>query len=98
VKITFAISFHVMGKLGEDKLFPFVKTFCLSIFSLPELGKLNFDAFSEIAGHFLEEEDDEAMQQELKEAFRLYDREGMFCSVQFFTEKNILHKPGASMP
>ncbi|OXA58759.1 Troponin C, isoform 1 [Folsomia candida] len=33
-------------------------------------GKLNFDAFSEIAGHFLEEEDDEAMQQELKEAFR----------------------------
>jgi len=39
-------------------------------------GKLNFDAFSEIAGHFLEEEDDEAMQQELKEAFRLYDREG----------------------
>lgn len=29
-----------------------------------------------IAGHFLEEEDAEAMQQELKEAFRLYDREG----------------------
>jgi len=40
------------------------------------LGKLNFDAFTEIAGHFLEEEDDEAMLQELKEAFRLYDREG----------------------
>ena len=39
-------------------------------------GKLNFDSFTEIAGHFLEEEDDEAMQQELKEAFRLYDREG----------------------
>jgi len=39
-------------------------------------GKINFDAFSEIAGHFLEEEDDEAMLQELKEAFRLYDREG----------------------
>lgn len=39
-------------------------------------GKLNFDAFSEIASHFLEDEDDEAMQQELKEAFRLYDREG----------------------
>jgi len=38
--------------------------------------KINFDAFSEIAGHFLEEEDDEAMLQELKEAFRLYDREG----------------------
>lgn len=39
-------------------------------------GRINFDAFSEIAGHFLEEEDDEAMLQELKEAFRLYDREG----------------------
>lgn len=39
-------------------------------------GKVNFDSFCVIAGHFLEEEDDEAMQQELKEAFRLYDREG----------------------
>ncbi|KAG4080700.1 hypothetical protein HA402_013230 [Bradysia odoriphaga] len=39
-------------------------------------GKVNFDGFSNIAGHFLEEEDAEAMQQELKEAFRLYDREG----------------------
>jgi len=39
-------------------------------------GKLNFDAFSEIAGHFMEEEDAEAMMEELKEAFRLYDREG----------------------
>lgn len=39
-------------------------------------GKVNFDGFTNIAGHFLEEEDSEAMQQELKEAFRLYDREG----------------------
>ncbi|GLV35099.1 Troponin C at 25D [Carabus blaptoides fortunei] len=39
-------------------------------------GRVNFDGFCNIAGHFLEEEDDEAMQQELKEAFRLYDREG----------------------
>ncbi|XP_044739044.1 troponin C isoform X1 [Chrysoperla carnea] len=39
-------------------------------------GKVNFDAFCNIAAHFLEEEDAEAMQQELKEAFRLYDREG----------------------
>lgn len=61
--------------------------------------KVNFDGFCNIASHFLEEEDDEAMQQsvliaflynthnnwprnpilscrELKEAFRLYDREG----------------------
>nr|CAD7406943.1 unnamed protein product [Timema cristinae] len=34
-------------------------------------GKVNFDGFTRIAAHFLEEEDAEAMQQELKEAFRL---------------------------
>lgn len=40
-------------------------------------GKVNFDGFANIAANFLiEEEDAEAMQQELKEAFRLYDREG----------------------
>lgn len=40
-------------------------------------GKVNFEGFTGIAGHFFaEEEDAEAMQQELKEAFRLYDREG----------------------
>merc|ERR1719222_724500 len=31
-------------------------------------GKLNFQSFIEIAANFLEEEDDEAMQNELKEA------------------------------
>ncbi|KAL1123182.1 hypothetical protein AAG570_002269 [Ranatra chinensis] len=39
-------------------------------------GKVNLDGFCRIAGHFLEEDDSEAMQEELKEAFRLYDREG----------------------
>merc|ERR1711928_101801 len=39
-------------------------------------GKLNFQSFFDIAANFLEEEDDEAMQNELKEAFRLYDKEG----------------------
>jgi Ca2+-binding EF-hand superfamily protein len=39
--------------------------------------KVNFSSFCRVAGHFLVEEDDEAMQQELKEAFRLYDKEGM---------------------
>ncbi|XP_008469064.1 troponin C [Diaphorina citri] len=39
-------------------------------------GKVNFDGFCRIATHFLEEDDAEAMQEELKEAFRLYDREG----------------------
>jgi len=34
--------------------------------------------------HFLEEEDSEAMQEELKEAFRLYDREGTSSSVRTY--------------
>ncbi|XP_062548224.1 troponin C isoform X2 [Armigeres subalbatus] len=42
-----------------------------------ETGRVNFDQFATIASNFLiEDEDAEAMQQELKEAFRLYDREG----------------------
>ncbi|KRT85713.1 HLH domain-containing protein [Oryctes borbonicus] len=39
-------------------------------------GLLNFDSFCKVACHFLESEDDEALQKELKEAFRLYDKEG----------------------
>ncbi|CAG9856422.1 unnamed protein product [Phyllotreta striolata] len=40
-------------------------------------GQVNFDSFYEIVSPFLEEDLDEAeTQQELKEAFRLYDREG----------------------
>lgn len=38
-------------------------------------GKVNFDSFCRVATHF-QEEDDEALQKELKEAFRLYDKEG----------------------
>lgn len=33
-------------------------------------GKVNFDTFCGIAGHFLDEEDNETTTQELKEAFR----------------------------
>ncbi|XP_011307671.1 troponin C [Fopius arisanus] len=38
-------------------------------------GVVSFDAFCRVACHF-QEEDDEALQKELKEAFRLYDKEG----------------------
>lgn len=41
-----------------------------------DTGKVNLDGFLAIAAGFLEEEDAEAIQNELKEAFRLYDREG----------------------
>ncbi|XP_076249926.1 troponin C-like [Rhynchophorus ferrugineus] len=41
-----------------------------------ETGTVNLDAFCRVASHFLENEDEEALQKELKEAFRLYDKEG----------------------
>lgn len=39
-------------------------------------GQIEFEEFCTLAAKFLVEEDAEAMQQELKEAFRLYDKEG----------------------
>jgi len=39
-------------------------------------GELEFEEFITLAARFMVEEDAEAMQQELKEAFRLYDKEG----------------------
>lgn len=39
-------------------------------------GQIEFPEFCALAAKFLVEEDAEAMQQELKEAFRLYDKEG----------------------
>lgn len=41
-------------------------------------GQIEFEEFCTLAARFLVEEDAEAMQQELKEAFRLYDKEGKF--------------------
>jgi Ca2+-binding EF-hand superfamily protein len=42
-------------------------------------GELEFEEFVTLAARFLVEEDAEAMQQELREAFRLYDKEGIIC-------------------
>ena len=39
-------------------------------------GRLEFHQFTNIAEKFIVEEDTEALQKELKEAFRLYDKEG----------------------
>ncbi|KAF4524254.1 hypothetical protein B566_EDAN008800 [Ephemera danica] len=39
-------------------------------------GQLEFEEFVILASRFLVEEDEEAMQKELREAFRLYDKEG----------------------
>jgi hypothetical protein len=43
---------------------------------LPESGRLEFDEFITLAAKFIIEEDAEAMEKELREAFRLYDKEG----------------------
>lgn len=39
-------------------------------------GQLEFEEFLQLCSRFLVEEDAEAMQEELREAFRLYDKEG----------------------
>ncbi|XP_042879969.1 troponin C-like [Penaeus japonicus] len=39
-------------------------------------GKINFDKFVIIASNFLQDDDDETITNELREAFRLYDKEG----------------------
>ncbi|XP_076306460.1 troponin C [Tachypleus tridentatus] len=39
-------------------------------------GELEFEEFMALAARFLVEEDAEAMQEELREAFRLYDKQG----------------------
>lgn len=46
-------------------------------------GQIEFPEFCTLAARFLVEEDAEAMQAELKEAFRLYDKEGNL--IQFET-------------
>jgi calmodulin len=43
---------------------------------VPGTGYLNFESFCKVAANFLENEDDEVLQKELKEAFRLYDKQG----------------------
>lgn len=46
-------------------------------------GELEFEEFVQLAAKFLIEEDEEALRAELKEAFRIYDREGESTNVAF---------------
>jgi len=41
-----------------------------------ETGKFSFYMFCQVAGKFMIEDDEEQMKEELKEAFRIYDKEG----------------------
>lgn len=55
-------------------------------------GELKFEEFCQLASRFLEEETDtEAVQHELREAFRLYDKEGNgYITTDVF--RDILHE------
>ncbi|XP_011503831.1 PREDICTED: ubiquitin-conjugating enzyme E2 S-like isoform X2 [Ceratosolen solmsi marchali] len=54
-------------------------------------GQLEFEEFCTLSARFLVEEDTEAMQQELREAFRLYDKEGNgYITTEVF--RDILHE------
>ncbi|KAG5325727.1 TNNC1 protein, partial [Pseudoatta argentina] len=55
-------------------------------------GELKFEEFCQLASHFLEEDTDtEAIQQELREAFRMYDKEGNgYITTEVF--RDILHE------
>ncbi len=58
-------------------------------------GLLEFGEFCQLAARFLVEEDEEALKKELKEAFRIYDKEGKLA-MQMATDKNnnkVRHKP-----
>ncbi|XP_011261323.1 troponin C-like [Camponotus floridanus] len=55
-------------------------------------GELKFEEFCQVASHFLEEDTNaEAVQEELREAFRLYDKEGNgYITTDVF--RDILHE------
>lgn len=54
-------------------------------------GELEFEEFCTLSARFLVEEDTEALQQELREAFRLYDKEGNgYITTDVF--RGILHE------
>lgn len=64
----------------------------ISEFDPFESGELSFQEFCGLASRFMEEDTDtEAMQQELREAFRLYDKEGNgYITTDVF--RDILHE------
>jgi len=52
----------------------------IALFDTIGSGELEFPEFCTLAAQFLIEEDTEQMHNELREAFRLYDKEGSSCS------------------
>lgn len=69
---------EIIAEVDEDGTLRFwIKWFVLDrVLSWLGSGELEFAEFVTLASRFMVEEDAEAMQAELKEAFRLYDKEG----------------------
>jgi len=79
--------FHVMGiKVTQAALQKIIEAV-----DTDGSGELEFEEFCELAAQFLIEEDAEQMQKELKEAFRLYDKEGNGY-ITTATLRDILHE------
>lgn len=55
---------------------------------------MEFEEFVTLAAKFIVEEDDEAMQKELKEAFRLYDKEGEYFQTLNHCKPNLFITTG----
>nr|CAD7595851.1 unnamed protein product [Timema genevievae] len=60
----------ILSRLDNSKYPPDIQK------DIAESGRLEFDEFITLAAKFIVEEDAEAMEKELREAFRLYDKEG----------------------
>lgn len=81
----------ILGMLGHEVNSEELASIILEI-DMWGTGELKFDEFCQLASRFLEEDTDtEAIQQELREAFRLYDKEGNgYITTDVF--RDILHE------
>ncbi|XP_011142478.1 troponin C [Harpegnathos saltator] len=81
----------ILGMLGHE-VSPTELADIISEIDTWGTGELKFEEFCKLASRFLEEDTDtEAVQQELREAFRLYDKEGNgYITTDVF--RDILHE------
>ncbi|XP_072760505.1 troponin C type IIIb isoform X2 [Anoplolepis gracilipes] len=81
----------ILGMLGQEVESAELQRIILEI-DMWGTGELKFEDFCDLASRFLEEDTDaEAVQQELREAFRLYDKEGNgYITTDVF--RDILHE------
>ncbi|XP_066585118.1 troponin C, isoallergen Bla g 6.0101-like [Prorops nasuta] len=90
-KISTAMVGTILGMLGHEVKGHALQEVIAEV-DVTGCGELTFEEFCSLAGRFLEEDTDtEAIQQELREAFRLYDKEGNgYITTDVF--RDILHE------